>query len=171
MKYHADAGSGERLVELSPGEVALDGLREACELEGLPVAGRFLLRFRDRTVHGYGQRSSRGWEIGLDGRIFEVRVDDERAHRIRELAAVTTPVAAGSKVRAPMPGLIVRITVEEGQSVGVGESLVVMEAMKMENELRAESAGLVSVVHVRQGVTVDRDDLLITIEQEVTLDE
>jgi pyruvate carboxylase subunit B len=168
MKYHADSGGGERLVELSSGAVTLDGVREACELEDLPMAGRFLLRFRDRTVHGYALRSAGAWEIGLDGRVFEVRVDDERAHRIRELAAVSAPVASGSEVRAPMPGLIVRITVDEGQSVDVGESLVVMEAMKMENELRAESAGVVSAVHVQQGVTVDRDDLLITIRQEDT---
>ena len=168
MKYHANSGGGERLVELSPGEVTLDGVSEPCELESLATGGRFLLRFRGRMVHGYGLRSSRGWEIGLDGRVFEVRVEDERAHHIRELAAVSTPMALGSEIRAPMPGLIVRVTVEEGQSVDVGESLVVMEAMKMENELRAESAGVVSEIHVRQGATVDRDDLLITIGPENT---
>ncbi|MFQ5529389.1 MAG: acetyl-CoA carboxylase biotin carboxyl carrier protein subunit [Gemmatimonadota bacterium] len=166
MKYHADAGFGERLVDVSPGRVALDGQTEACHVEILPSGERFLVRFRDRTAKGFARRCETGWEIAVAGRMFEVRVDDERAHHIRELAAFSAPAASGSEVRAPMPGLIVRITIEEGQTVDVGEGLVVMEAMKMENELRAESTGVVSAVHVLEGTTVDRDDLLITIEQE-----
>ncbi|MDH3297670.1 MAG: hypothetical protein OEM96_05270 [Gemmatimonadota bacterium] len=168
MKYHADAGGGERLVEVAPDEVTLDGIREPCHVEVLSPGERILVRFRDRTARGYARRSQKGWELNLGGRVFEVRVDDERAHRIRELAAVAAPVAGGSTLRAPMPGLIVRIAVAVGQNVRAGESLVVMEAMKMENELRADSAGIVTCVHVAEGATVDRDDPLIAVEPEST---
>jgi pyruvate carboxylase subunit B len=49
-----------------------------------------------------------------------------------------------------------------------GQGLVVIEAMKMENELRAESAGIVTAVYVEPGVIVNRDDAVVTIEQEST---
>jgi acetyl/propionyl-CoA carboxylase alpha subunit len=166
MKYHVNSGSRERLVEVRQGEIVLDGDIESCEVDMLPVGENFVVRFRDRTATGFARRSGGGWQISIGGRVFDVRVDDERAHRIRQLAAVSTPPESGSEVRAPMPGLIVRVAVEEGQTVGAGESLVVMEAMKMENELRAESAGIVATVHVQPGSTVNREDLLITIERE-----
>ncbi len=166
MKYHVESAGREHLVEVLQGEIVLDGDSEPLEVDMSPVGGSILVRFRHRTVTGFARRSSGGWQISIDGRVFDVRVDDERAHRIRQLAAVAAPSESGSEVRAPMPGLIVRIAVEEGQTVDAGESLVVMEAMKMENELRAESAGVVTGVLVQPGSTVDREDLLITIERE-----
>lgn len=168
MRYHVNTGSRERLVDVRPGEIVLDGKIEPLEFDLWPVSESFLVRFRDRTTTGFARRSGGGWKISLDGRVFDVRVEDERAHRLRRLAAVSTPPNKGSEVRAPMPGLIVRIAVKEGQTVDAGESLVVMEAMKMENELRAEAAGIVARVHVQSGSTVDRADLLITIEREST---
>ena len=166
MRYHVESDSRERLVEVRQGEIVLDGDMEPFEVDMLPEGGSFLVRFRDRTSSGFARRYDEGWQISLDGRVFDVRVDDERAHRIRQLAAVSAPRESGSEVRAPMPGLIVRIGAREGQVVDAGDSLVVMEAMKMENELRAESSGIVTRVHVRPGSTVDREDLLITIERE-----
>ena len=73
------------------------------------------------------------------------------------------------EVRAPMPGLIVRILVDSGQEVEAGDGMLVIEAMKMENELKAEGAGLVEQIHVKPGQTVDKGDLLVSFES--TIDE
>lgn len=167
MKYHVDAGGGERSVEVREDGIVLDGQSESCEVNRLP-GDRFLVRFRGRTATGFARRTQGRWELSVDGRVFEIRVDDERAHHIRELATVSAPLEARSEVRAPMPGLIVRVDVVNGQAVEAGESLVVMEAMKMENELRAQASGIVAGVHVEPGMTVNRDDALVTIERETT---
>lgn len=168
MKYHVSAGREERLVEVRQGMVVLDGKPESCEVDMLPQAERFRVRFRDRTAKGFATRSDGGWQISMDGRVFDISVDDERSHHIKQLVTVSAPAQAVTEVRAPMPGLIVRVEVEEGQSVEVGQGLIVIEAMKMENEIRAESAGIVVTVHVEPGVIVNRDDAVITIEQEST---
>ena len=68
------------------------------------------------------------------------------------------------ELRAPMPGLVVRVLVEPGQRVSPGDGLIVVEAMKMENELRADAAATVETVSAQSGDAVDRDDLLITFE-------
>jgi biotin carboxyl carrier protein len=69
-------------------------------------------------------------------------------------------------VRAPMPGLIVRVEVEAGQLIRVGQGLVVLEAMKMENEIKALSAGKVADVHVTPGKAVEKGELLISLTQD-----
>jgi len=59
-------------------------------------------------------------------------------------------------LRAPMPGLVVRVLVQAGQVGGAGAGLVVLEAMKMENELKAAAAGTVRGVRVRPGEAVEK---------------
>jgi biotin carboxyl carrier protein len=61
-----------------------------------------------------------------------------------------------------MPGLVLGVLVEAGQSVAAGQSLVVLEAMKMQNVLKAAGPGVVERVSVRPGATVERGEPLIT---------
>jgi pyruvate carboxylase subunit B len=60
-----------------------------------------------------------------------------------------------------MPGLIVRVLVEEGAEVVAGQPLVVMEAMKMENELRSPASGRVGTIRAKPGTAVDKGAVLI----------
>jgi len=60
-----------------------------------------------------------------------------------------------------VPGLVVKVEVEEGREVRSGDGLVVVEAMKMENELRAEAPARVKRIYVAEGETVDKDQVLI----------
>jgi len=97
------------------------------------------------------------------GERVEVTVRDERT---RETAALTTAAPGGTApavVRAPMPGLVVRVEVADGQRVDAGAGLVVVEAMKMENELRAPRAGMVQTVHVAVGQAVEKGMPLVTL--------
>jgi pyruvate carboxylase subunit B len=103
--------------------------------------------------------------IELEGRLFEVSVEDERTRHIRELASHVAPPEPRRDLRAPMPGLIVRIDVVEGQDVEAGDGLVVMEAMKMENELRADAPGRVVSIEVELGQAVERNAVLLKLEQ------
>jgi biotin carboxyl carrier protein len=68
------------------------------------------------------------------------------------------------KVRAPMPGRVVRVPVAPGQVVAARQAVVVVEAMKMENELRAPHAGTVRALHVRPGDSVDAGQLLVELD-------
>lgn len=68
-------------------------------------------------------------------------------------APVAAPPAAG-QVRAPMPGKVLRVLVEAGQSVKRGQELVVLEAMKMEQSLKAPADGVVKAVLVAPGQNV-----------------
>ncbi len=70
----------------------------------------------------------------------------------------------GVRVRAQMPGKIVRILVQPGAEVQRGQPLLVMEAMKMENEIRASQAGKVVAVKVSEGQAVETGADLLNLE-------
>jgi pyruvate carboxylase subunit B len=88
-------------------------------------------------------------------------VVDERTRAIRALTGRSGAAAGPRPVRAPMPGLVVRVEVEAGQSVVAGQGVVIMEAMKMENELRAETGGVVARVHAVPGAAVEKGAVLV----------
>jgi propionyl-CoA carboxylase alpha chain len=64
-------------------------------------------------------------------------------------------------VISPMPGLVVSLDVEAGQSVRSGEQVAIIEAMKMQNIIRAERDGVVKAVLVASGASVAADEVLI----------
>ncbi|MGH3912359.1 MAG: biotin carboxylase N-terminal domain-containing protein [Pseudonocardiaceae bacterium] len=71
--------------------------------------------------------------------------------------------AQGGPVRAPMPGTVTVVDVEEGQQVTAGTRLLVIEAMKMEHTLTAPADGMVRELQARPGTTVTRDAVLLTL--------
>lgn len=164
MKYFVTVDDHEVTIEIDGGEILADGVPVNAELSSLPGTDRRHLRMDDRSVSLFGRRQLDGWLVELEGRAFLARVEDERARHIRELASAAAPEDVHVEVRAPMPGLIVKVEVEVGQEVEPGSGLIVMEAMKMENELRADSGGIVSEVRVEAGQTVNRGDLLVVYE-------
>jgi biotin carboxyl carrier protein len=108
---------------------------------------------------------SRGrYTLWIDGFRFEVEALDERTRAIRELSAATAKPTGPAPIVAPMPGMIVRVNVGEGDAVNAGQGLIVMEAMKMENELRAAAAGTVKRIHVAPGTAVEKGALLLEME-------
>ena len=62
---------------------------------------------------------------------------------------------------APMPGLLVKLSVEEGQSVKAGEELAVIEAMKMENVLRAPDDGVIAKIIASLGDSLTVDQVIL----------
>ncbi|HOO23547.1 MAG: biotin/lipoyl-binding protein [Bacteroidota bacterium] len=78
--------------------------------------------------------------------------------------AAPTPVAGGFKVRAPLPGSVLKVVVTEGQSVKRGDVLLTLESMKMENSILAEKDGVVRGISVEVGKNVQQDDVLLVLE-------
>lgn len=67
-------------------------------------------------------------------------------------------------IKAPMPGLVLKIKKKEGEKIEIGEAVVILEAMKMENEIRSPASGIVKEILVNEGSSVEKDDVIIKIE-------
>ncbi len=166
MRYFVTLDGDTHAVSPTAGGLRIDGRELEADLVRVDGGRAAHLRIGDRGFSLFARRVKDGWRIQLGGREFHLEVEDERARAIRELTGGAGARASSPELRAPMPGLVVKVLVEPGQRVEPGTGLVVVEAMKMENELRSEGAGVVAVIEVGPGETVNRDDILIRFEAE-----
>jgi pyruvate carboxylase subunit B len=166
MKYFVRINDDEHEISLDAAGVHLDGEDVAAQVmpvDGTPVRMVTIGDEVHRVVVRPGP--SRGtYTLWLDGWRFEVEALDERTRAIRELSGASAGPTGPAPLKAPMPGLIVRVTVQPGDQVQAGQGIVVMEAMKMENELRATAAGRVKSILVSPGTAVEKGALLVELE-------
>lgn len=160
--------------------VTIDGYTYEVEVHLSPQSGsEFPVKVSDKTAQVIMPNMDVPLEkvewIVVGDRPYEIIFDDDLrwinaysgTHQldIRDLdALVPRPRSGDTRVKAPIPGLITRVLVSEGQTVEAGEPLVVLEAMKMENEIRSLSSGVVSSLHVAPGQSVMRNEVLAEIE-------
>jgi pyruvate carboxylase subunit B len=104
------------------------------------------------------------WALAPGGERWEVEVLDERARHIRSLTGNAGRQRAIPVLKAPMPGLVLRVQVVPGQRVSDGAGLVVLEAMKMENELKAPAPAVIKAVLVQPGAAVEKGQVLLEFE-------
>ena len=105
-------------------------------------------------------RRDGGLAVSIDGRryVLETGGDDEG------FAGAGSAVGGSGKIKAPMPGTVVKVAVSEGDEVTTGQSLVIVEAMKMEHDVRSPIAGLVAKVSVAAGDSVGTTEAMVEIE-------
>jgi acetyl/propionyl-CoA carboxylase alpha subunit len=162
MRYYVTIGERVLVVELGPEGTRVDGRPVSASLEhadGTPVRGLVVDGCSHRVV---ADRRGRGrWRLHLGAGVVDADVVDERTKAIRELAGSGAGPAGPAPIVAPMPGMVVKVEVAEGDRVEAGQGVAIVEAMKMENELRASGPGVVTRVHVREGDAVEKDQVLV----------
>jgi len=166
MRYFVDVGSRSYQVELGPDGARVDGEPVEVDLANVEHTDVRHLLVDGRSHRFVARREKDGtWDIHLRGRRVRARAVDERTKAIEEMTGAAAGPVGPRPVRAPMPGLVVKVEVAEGDRVEEGQGVVIVEAMKMENELRAEGAAIVKTIHVAAGDTVAKDDLLIELAE------
>ncbi|MEZ5887681.1 MAG: acetyl/propionyl/methylcrotonyl-CoA carboxylase subunit alpha [Paracoccaceae bacterium] len=105
-----------------------------------------------------------GFRIRTRGADLKVHVRTPRQAELARLMPEKLPPDTSKYLLCPMPGLIVKISVEEGQEVQEGQALATVEAMKMENILKAERKGVVKKVNAAPGASLKVDDVIMEFE-------
>jgi biotin carboxyl carrier protein len=162
MIYHVAIGDHTFEVLLGPDRVEIDGVVVDVDLAGIEGTSVRSLLMDGDSHRLLARRESKGhWDLHLQGRRLQAEVLDERTLAIREITAVVSGPVGPTPVRAPMPGLMVRVDVGVDDIVTAGQGVAIVEAMKMENELTAAVDARVTAVLVAQGDAVDRDQVLV----------
>ncbi len=165
MKYFVTVGDKDVEVEVDGDQVTVGGKRYTASLDPIADTPMRQLLVDGRPVElAVGAAGREHWHLTLHGEHWETEVVDERTRHIRSLVKDAGERQKVSVLRAPMPGLVVRVSAAPGQQVAAGASLVVLEAMKMENELRAPAATTVRSVLVEPGQAVEKGQTLIELE-------
>ncbi|HXL38324.1 MAG TPA: biotin/lipoyl-containing protein [Ktedonobacteraceae bacterium] len=102
------------------------------------------------------------YEVLVAGQSFEITVEDEREKALTG-SIHGSHESSEAMVRAPMPGLVLRLPMDTGSIVERGQTVVVLEAMKMENDLASPISGKVKEIRVSKGQTVNQGDVLVVV--------
>lgn len=100
-------------------------------------------------------------KIALAGETFVVRIKDELDLILEKMGFASASNRSIKEIKAPMPGLILEITVEEGQEVKEGDKILVLAAMKMENSIIIHTQASIKKVLVMAGQAVEKGQVLV----------
>jgi len=149
-------------VSVLPTPVFLYGL-EAQEEIAVDIEPGKTLIIKFLTIGDPHTDGTRGVFFELNGQPREVTVRDRSLVADEALQAKADPNDS-RQIGANMPGMVVTVAVQAGDSIAKGQKLLTLEAMKMQSTVNAEADGRVADVHVTAGTQVDAGDLLITLE-------
>lgn len=144
------------------------GPEEAKNLDAVPDGhGKFHILHNGRSYHAQlleVDYARRRYSIRLNGSKYTLKIADHYERLMQQLGLNTAGTHKINAVKAPMPGLVLQVLVEPGQSVQKGEPLVILEAMKMENVIKSAGEGQVKIIKVVKGAAVEKGQLLLEME-------
>jgi biotin carboxyl carrier protein len=167
MKYYAtvDNQTYEISVE-GVGRILVDGVDVTADMQRIGDLDLYSLLVDQVSHEVYVETDNdqrNAYDVLLAGTRYLVKVQDERSRRMALADRSLKPPAGELIIKAPIPGLVIKMGVTPGQAVSEGDTLVILEAMKMENELRAPRAGTVHEVRVGPGAQVALGQMLLSI--------
>ena len=115
----------------------------------------FNIQLEDSNFH------KKQYAIKVNSKSYNVKISDELDLLIKKMGFSMGNAKKVNDIKAPMPGLILSVNVEEGQEVLEGDTLLILEAMKMENAISAPKDGIIKTVIVKNGGTVEKGELMI----------
>ena len=165
MKYITTIDEKEFFVEIiDDRHVSIDGKIVEVDFESVRSQPVFSLIVDGKSYEAYVYDGEEDLEVLLKGRLYSSKVEDERERRLRAASGGDTVDAGTFYLKAPMPGLIVSISVEEGQEVKKGDVLLILESMKMQNELRSPRDGIIGRIQVADGDSVEQRQKMLSVD-------
>lgn len=162
MKYITTINDRKFEIEIrGDGSIWVNGQQR--EVDFLPLTDALYSVLMNATSHEVVVEERDGmYEVLMGGRLYNGTVTDERTQLMKSRRGGLEADSGELSIKAPMPGLIVAIPVNEGQTVTAGQTLVILESMKMQNELKAPRDGTVQRISIKPGETVEQKRVLIT---------
>lgn len=100
-------------------------------------------------------------KMRVNGTIYTTETVDRFDALLKQLGMDKGSAGKVAEVKAPMPGLVLKIIAQTGTSVSKGDALLVLEAMKMENVIKSPTDGTIASIEVQQGKTVEKNQVMV----------
>jgi len=156
-----DGESSENLI------VKIDDISYTANFAGGTNGNKYSLILDGKAYHVILERNGDHYFVKLNGRAYQFRVEDERARIIRRYSKAGTKKSDDYQLKAPIPGMITKVEVEEGAKVKKGQGLVILEAMKMENEIKSSIDGVVKTIKVKEGEPIEKDEIIMIFHRDI----
>jgi biotin carboxyl carrier protein len=108
--------------------------------------------------------NAKTYTLKVQGAIYTVKIANALDQLIEQMGLSTASSKKINQIKAPMPGLILDISVKVGDEVKENDTLLILEAMKMENSITSPRDGIIKTIAVKKGAAVDKNQLLIEFE-------
>ncbi len=168
MKYFVKNGESEHVIEFTNSndavQLMLNGENSRVELTPLGKKNLYSFLLNNQSYELFIHKNGGIYRVSLNGRKYEFELEDEKTRFLKSLIKTEQGQTGRIEIKAPMPGLIVKINVSEGQTVAKGDALFIIEAMKMENEIRSHQAGTVTKIFKKERDSVDKDTVIMSVE-------
>lgn len=152
-------------IDIDGSNVSVNGETRLLDILPIRDGKYFHLQYRD---HSYFfeilsfDKDAKTYRIGFNGLSYEVGIRDRFDQLLHSMGLDKVSKPKVNDVKAPMPGLVLTIKVNEGQEIKKGEPILILEAMKMENIIKSPVDGVVKQVLVSDRQAVDKNQTLIT---------
>lgn len=153
-------------VDLQDGELVLDGNSINWDLTRMSDGSIHIIHkdrsYRVRLVKA--DYETKSLVVRVNDNDYELAVKDRFDLLLSKLGMSDLASAKVNDIKAPMPGLVLKIIAEEGQELKKGDQVLILEAMKMENVLKSPGDGVIKSIKVKQGDAVDKGHILVELE-------
>ncbi len=164
MKYIVETQDCSYQIQIEhDGEIIVDGKTHTVDLRSIDNEVLYSLIVDGQSYEVFVDWSEGTFYVMLEGERHAIRVEDERVRMLTRLGGKAQPKPDEVLVKAPMPGLVVKILADAGTEVKTGDALLILEAMKMENEIRAPQPGTIKAIRITPGRKVEKDEVLAVI--------
>ena len=167
MKLIASIGNADHELTLGPMNSSSSGctfavgsLERKAEVEAI-APGAYSILVGTHSYEVKIEENGDGFVVAVDGRRFEVCIQDPRRSRGR---AGGIDSGGSRDITSPMPGKVIRVLVAAGDEIQAGQGLLVVEAMKMQNEIKSPGAGKIKTVYVSEGSAVAAGEVMVVVE-------
>ena len=104
--------------------------------------------------------------LAVNGNWYEVKIDDTYDMMVSKMGLFERVESKSNNIKAPMPGIIVDVLVNAGDTIEDGTPLFILSAMKMENTIISDGHGIIKSIEVSKDDAVDKGQLIIEMESE-----
>jgi biotin carboxyl carrier protein len=164
MKYYAKVDDQEFVIEVGhENQIIINDEPYEIDFQKMPDSGVTSLIIGHHSVEAVVEEKEGSWQVLIRGDLYDVGIDDERSRRLASARGDLGAAEGDAAIRSPMPGIVIAVSVKEGQSVSKGDKVVILESMKMENELRSPRDGVVRQVKADAGAYVEKDQILVVV--------
>jgi len=109
-------------------------------------------------------KSEKTASVKINNNLYNIKIEDKFDLLLKQLGMENLSSSAVKEIKAPMPGLVLELKVNVGDTVAKGDNILILEAMKMENIIKSPSDGKIASIKVEKGQAVEKNQLLISFE-------
>ncbi len=153
-------------VEQKNGEWYLNDTAVAIDVQHLPN-GLISILLDGKSYTGVVEKvdkKSKELTLRIDGQLHTATIKEPIDQLLSSMGLDLSKLAKIEPVKAPMPGMVLKLLVEPGQQINKGDGLLILEAMKMENVLKASGSATVKAIKVNERTAVEKGAILIELE-------